>query len=644
MGDTTMWDESFQNASKETLFRNLMQKEFPCQGLERFLADRLPRKDGLDWSEQLACELGITSMSVRNHVKTLSEKNRETYLAIAVYLGLDEEQTDQFLTRLAKTGKLYARNRSDMPYYRLIHARTRFEQECPRQNGESIPQWVRRAMPECFLEQRLDAWLQPFIRRKFRKFSQLANDTGILEKKLRDWKQDCFMGKREAALAVAVSLEMSVDEANQFLSLCAGQKQLDPEYPPDALYWALLDPRSAPDRFRKHPRRQDGETVIGWVRRIDFDGSVMGKEPEVLPVSTTFIEIILEEEPIEVVQTTILAGSTLLRKALPPLEEWVRSTWLEPHGGNRRWRSQGFRNPRAKTALDQLRTAALDGGRQVSRDELIELGMLLRMDLKTVNRLLSACGCRELHTNNQSPFETCLYWAWNALPEVHGGKMPEEILPPDADMPVPDLQLYLSNEVENALRPIGELLAEKETERRRLRERGKQPSALPALLSRFRSEQKKPPAWYMSAAVRKECFRQLRADAVLQALWEYPHIRQEEQRLFEERLRKIEQNGAGYITQAAGSPKAHRREVWQELERSRKVFGLTALGSVDYSLSDWGFPPLGEEPRQKAADQRLLGQLPVLSPEPDPGEPPAEPDKKRLDRLCSQAREWYSGR
>lgn len=649
MGKTEMWDMSFQNLPKETLFRKLLQKDFPCQGFEQFLANCLPRKDGLDWAEQLARELGVSAQTIRNHVGTPSEKNRETYLAIAVYLGLDGEQADQFLTRFAKTGKLYARSFSDAPYYQLIHKRARFEQECPRQDGESIPHWVRRAIPESYPEQQaaaLEAWLQPFFRRKFRKFSQLADNAGILEEDLRRWKQNCFTGRREAALAVAVSLGMSVDETNQLLSLCAERKRLDPQKPLDALYWALLDPQSAPGRFREHPRRQDLETVIGWARRIDFDGSVFGKDSEMLPIGTTHMQMILENEPIEVVRETLRstpATGALLRKALPLLEEWVRSTWLEPHGGNRRWRSQGFRNPRAKTALDQVRTAALDGGRPVGRDELIKLGMLLRMDLEMMNRLLSVCGFRDVHANNQSFFEACLYSAWHALPKARGRGMPEEILPPDFDTPVADLQLYFSDEIESALRPMEKLLAEKEAERSQFRERGKQAPALYAPFSRLRHEEKKPPAWYLSAAERKECFCHLRADAVLQALWEYPRIWQEEQSLLEERLCKIKQGGAGYITQAA-SPDAYRLEVWRELERGRNVFGLTALESVDYSLSDWGFPPLGEEPQQKRADQRLLKQLLPLSPKPNPGGPPAKPDKKRLEQLCRQAREWYFDR
>lgn len=222
MGKTTVWDQRVADASTETLFEELMRSDFPNQSMERFLIRHIPTKDGEDWSEQLARELDVSSTTVRNRVRVPAEKHRESYLAIAVFLNLDAESTDLFLTKLAKTTRLYSRNMTDAPYFRLIHNRARFEMECPRQDGEPIPHWVRRAMPESFLEDssaKLHEWLQPFFKRKGWKLTQLANDTGIEEDVFRKRERRCFAGNREAVLAAAVSLGMTEDETNHFLSI-----------------------------------------------------------------------------------------------------------------------------------------------------------------------------------------------------------------------------------------------------------------------------------------------------------------------------------------------------------------------------------------------------------------------------------------
>lgn len=649
MGETTVWDQIVAGESTETLFEELLWGDFPNQSMERFLIQHIPTKDGADWSEQLARELDVSSTTVRNRVRVPAEKHRESYLAIAVFLKLDAESTDLFLTKLAKTTRLYSRNMTDAPYFRLIHNRARFEMECPRQDGEPIPRWIRRAMPESFLEDssaKLHEWLQPFFKRKGWKLTQLANDTGIEEDVFRKRERRCFAGSRETALAVAVSLEMTEEEINHFLSMCMceGPSRLDSSNSLDALYLELLRSRISPKGDRKLPKRHRAEPILTWARRADC--SIFGGE-EAQPGNTTFFDDALDRCSMKEVRELIRStpdSRTHCRKALQIFMDWIgdteqdksqgNSSWLAKNAGNRRWKAGGYQSQEVKKEWDKLRRALESDGKSVSRDDLIQLGMLLRMDLEKMNEVLSVCDHRKIHSNNGHIFETYLFCAWKEFSNYFYGnkKMPTECLSIDVDSPIPDLQWYFSGKVDQSFKPMREYLQTTEEQRKELQKKGKQPAPLAPRLRQYQQQQKNPPGWYLSAEERDKRFYRLRTEAIKQALWEYPRIQQEERRKIKDRLADIKKNGQGYVLQQEETPDQLEDFVRNRLEAEGGIFGLTLEGSINCSLDAWGFSELGADCMQNAADAQLVERLGQLS---------AEPDKKQLETLHSLVCQLY---
>lgn len=210
--------------------------------------------------------------------------------------------------------------------------------------------------------------------------------------------------------------------------------------------------------------------------------------------------------------------------------------------------------------------------------------------------------------------------------------MPTECLSIDVDSPIPDLQCYFSEKVDQAFKPMREYLQTAEKQRKAVQEAGKQPTALPLRLRQYQRQQKNPPGWYLPAKEREKRFYQLRTEAIEQAIWEYPHIQQEEQQKIKDRLADIKKNSRGYTSQLAETPDQIEDFVRSGLEADGEIFSLTLEGSINCSLDAWGFAELGADRTQNAADAQLVARL---------GQLPAEPDEKQLETLRRLVRQLY---
>lgn len=269
----------------------------------------------------------------------------------------------------------------------------------------------------------------------------LAKKLGVSIHTINNWEKN-GIPTLERAVYIALALRLDLEETNFFFRKYAGMGSLYPADRVHAKYIYILVYRSQLEQ--RFPYRQD-ETTKEWVGRVwnEIEGTA---EPESGGAQQTsasravastvrgrvdteiFMDALMSHD-MDAVKT--LPFRSAGEKAYSYLEECVKGGPFEKYYGNRSHvdAASGKNERNARALLDRYHEEErarynnllykLKEGTIVHRDELIELGMLLRMTREQTDELLRKCG--EDPISARDLYEGALLMVWSFLSEMCPG-------------------------------------------------------------------------------------------------------------------------------------------------------------------------------------------------------------------------------
>lgn len=253
---------------------------------------------------------------------------------------------------------------------------------------------------------------------------------GITSQTLNNWEKNGIPEITDA-LEVAITLGLDLEETNEFLFKYAGMGRLYPAQKLHFQYIYILINRS--ELETRFPIERQ-ETTKQWISRIFKESEIIlsteKKEENILTdterVRTEFfLEALLENDIERIGQLRFRSAG---ESAIQYLEQYIKGSRLEKNYGNRTLLHWGTEEKLNKVHLmDKIFEEEkekyeniynkLSEGVIPSKEELIVLGMTLRMTIGQMNELLKACGVDQLSARNL--YEGALILVWSSLSKAY---------------------------------------------------------------------------------------------------------------------------------------------------------------------------------------------------------------------------------
>lgn len=291
----------------------------------------------------------------------------------------------------------------------------------------------------------LNAFLSDQLKEMKLPKGELAKKLGISFQQLNNWEKH-GIPSLEQAFELALALKLNLEQTNIFLKKFAGRNMLYAADQNQAKYIYLL---VFHEQLEEQFPYKESETIAEWKARVltekelaeaPIDANKSDKKSEETREATEyFLDAILSGD-IERIQN--LPYRSAGNKAIPYLDAYVKGTIFEERYGNRShkeffdeeeisvrntvpvfdhiYRKEKDRyaaiRKKLETGEKQVNKQLIKKGELPHRDELIELGMLLRMTDKEMDELLTLCGEDTLSAKNI--YEAALLMVWTFLSEM----------------------------------------------------------------------------------------------------------------------------------------------------------------------------------------------------------------------------------